>query len=254
MKVSLCASAAKPQYWERLYKSVGNPKCEFEFVFVGPNDPLDPKYGFPKLPDNFKFIKSNVKPSQCFEIAARFAIGDFIMCLFDDAEFYGNNGLDVLLQRFYENIDCENPDAVIISPRYRLNGQDFSHSAHHLFVQNPGVILPIAGLMTRKFFFESGGVDKNFIGVMWDVDLGLRAWEAGGKCVLADVYINELKDSPDSFPSEVWKHDREYLESLWSDHPELYLEKLKRTIPVESFPLNDDLTIKSVGPTFGRWP
>jgi hypothetical protein len=251
VKVSICASAAKPQHWEHLYKSIKPLRdgYSFEFVFCGPISPLDPKFNFPKLPDNLIWIKSDVKPSQCFEIAARASTGDLIMCMFDDAEFIDDGNL----QRLIDIWEQAHDPYCMVTPRYKLNHCDQSYFAHKFFVQDQtGPTLPIAGLIGRGFYFKSGGVDKNFIAVMWDVDLGMRSYEAGSQCIFSDVYINEIKEGPDSFSGEVWAHDRTFLESMWSDHPKQYLVRKSRTQPVESFP-QCILTDCSIGPTINKW-
>ena len=57
--ISIIGTAARPENWLSLYRSLGSDDVSFEIVFVGPNEP---DY---ELPSNFRFIKSNVKPMQC---------------------------------------------------------------------------------------------------------------------------------------------------------------------------------------------
>ena len=65
IKISLIGSAFRTNNWLKIYDSVKKNKIGFEIVYVGPNKP-----DF-QLPDNFRFIQSDVKPVQCIEIAAR---------------------------------------------------------------------------------------------------------------------------------------------------------------------------------------
>ena len=63
--VTIIATAYRTDNWINLYNSFGKPSLvNLEFVFVGPNEP---NY---ELPENFRFIQSDVKPTQCIEIAA----------------------------------------------------------------------------------------------------------------------------------------------------------------------------------------
>jgi len=82
-------------------------------VFVGPNGP-----GFPP-PDNFVFVKSNVKPAQCWEIASRRATGDLLMPLADDLTFTTERPLDRLHNTYMQNED----NKVMVSCRYRPGGE-----------------------------------------------------------------------------------------------------------------------------------
>ena len=79
---SLIAPAIRSDFYKRVYDSVskGN-KIPFEIIFVGNNKPKI------KMPDNFHYIYSNVKPAQCLEIAARNAQGEYLIPLADDEVF-----------------------------------------------------------------------------------------------------------------------------------------------------------------------
>ena len=66
--VSIIATAHRPANWLAICDSFVT-ECKIEFVFVGPNPPVDIR------PENFKYIRSRVKPAQCVEIALRNAVG-----------------------------------------------------------------------------------------------------------------------------------------------------------------------------------
>ncbi|MFH1309190.1 MAG: hypothetical protein ABIH85_00760 [Candidatus Omnitrophota bacterium] len=240
-KIGIVASAHRPKYWMSLYESLGKNNIEFELIFVGPNPP---HY---KLPKNFHFIRSFVKPAQCVEIAVRNTTADFIMDIADDCGFKTSRPLDKLYD-FYKS--C-NSDKVIVSSRMMTNGEDQSHFAHRFHVnENSSFLIPVCGFMSKKFYFSIGGIDKNFIAIMWSLDVAMRVYALGGRVVLSDVYLNEdrSKSMGSNLCGEFWGHDRVLLESLWTTNGKLCLD---RKNPVESFS-DFNLLSASQGPR-GRW-
>ena len=110
--------------------------------------------------------------------------------------------------------------------------------------------MPLCGLMSRNLLMSMGGIDKNFIAIMWDLDIAMRVHALGGDVILSDVFLEEDKDKSagSELCNEFWEHDRGLLESLWTKNGKIHF---CRTKPVESF---DDLNIlkASQGPR-GRW-
>lgn len=239
-KISIAASAHRPQNWMNLYKSIGDNQIDFELVFVGPNPP---DY---ELPKNFRFIRSLVKPVQCVEIAMRNTRADLVMDMADDCEFKTPQPLDKLYQLYQA---C-NSEKIIVSSRMMTNGQDQSHFAHFYGNANPELLIPVCGLMSKKLYRDLGGIDKNFIAIMWPLDMAMRVYAVGGKVVLSDVYLNEdrNKSAGSNLCNEFWKRDKGLFESLWKINGAL---QLKRAKPVEPF---SDVRIleASQGPR-GRW-
>ena len=237
-KISIFATAHRPNNWMDLYKSIGENDVEFELVFVGPNQP---NY---RLPNNFRFIRSLVKPTQCLEIALRNTNADLVIAMADDCMFKGSRPLD----RLYETYKNYNNDKIIISCRYMLNGEDLSESAHFDGINSP--IMPLAGLMSRNLLMNIGGYDKNFIAIQGELDIAMRVHALGGDVILSDVFLEEDlgKSAGSELCNEFWEHDRGLLLSLWTKNGKIHF---CRTKPVESF---DDLNIlkASQGPR-GRW-
>ena len=110
--------------------------------------------------------------------------------------------------------------------------------------------IPICGLMSRNLLMSMGGIDKNFIAIMWDSDIAMRVHALGGDVILSDVFLEEDlgKSAGSELCNEFWEHDRGLLLSLWTKNGKAHLRRAK---PVESF---DDLNIlkASQGPR-GRW-
>lgn len=238
-KISIIAPAHRPQNWMDLYKSIGENDVEFELVFVGPNQP---DY---RLPNNFRFIRSLVKPAQCVEIALRNTTTDLVMNMADDCAFKGSRPLD----RLYETYKNYNNDKIILSCRYTLNGEDQPEESQRFDGMNSPV-MPLCGLMSRNLLMSMGGIDKNFIAIMWDLDIAMRVHALGGDVILSNVFLEEDKDKSagSELCNEFWEHDRGLLFSLWKKNGKIHLRRAK---PVEPF---DDRNIlkASQGPR-GRW-
>ena len=238
-KISIIAPAHRPQNWMDLYKSIGENDVEFELVFVGPNQP---DY---RLPNNFRFISSSVKPAQCSEIALRNTTADLVMNMADDLTFERLRPLD----RLYETYKNYNNDKIILSCRYMLNGEDLSSECAY-FDGTSSPVMPLCGLMSRNLLMSMGGIDKNFIAIMWDLDIAMRVHALGGDVILSDVFLEEDLDkrAGSELCNEFWEHDRGLLFSLWTKNSKNHF---RRTKPVEPF---DDRNIlkASQGPR-GRW-
>ena len=239
--ISIYASAHRPHNWMDLYRSIGHNDVSFEIVFVGPNVP-----DF-ELPDNFKFIKSRTKPTQCVEIAVRNTSADLIMNIADDTEFRTEKPLDILYQAY----KSFNNNKILLSCRYMYHGQDISDAAARFFAgDDSSQIMPLSALMSKKLYYDIGGIDRNFIAIMWDCDIAMRVYAMGGEVILSNVYLDEIESKRHGsiLCREFWSHDRKLLERLWSINKKTHLN---RTKPVEPF---SDLRIleESQGPR-GRW-
>lgn len=241
-EISICGSAHRPQNWMDLYRSIGDNNINFEVIFVGPNNPEF------ELPSNFKFIKSDTKPTQCVEIASRNATADLIMQMADDTEFRTKAPLD----RLYNTYKSYNNDKLILSCRYMLNGEDISDSAHHFFGgDNSSPVTPLSGLMSRKLYRDIGGIDRNFIAVMYEIDISMRVLALGGEVILSDIYVDELrskKSAGSNLCGEFWSHDRKLLENLWSVDRKTHFNRTKPVEPFSDFRILEE----SQGPR-GRW-
>ena len=235
--ISLYGTAINIDMWQRFYASIGENKATFEVIFAGPNDPAF------TLPDNFRHIKTNVKPTQCIEIAARQANADLIMQVPDDVVFTEEHPLDKL----YEAYMHHNNTKLILSCRFVSNGKDMSRTMHRFFVNDStSPIVALSGLMSRQLYTEIGGIDRNFIAVMFCIDIVMRIYALGGTVVLSDIHLNEYHTK--GLYQEFYKYDRALLESLWSLNGKCHFN---RTQPFEPFS-DENILIESQGPK-GRW-
>jgi len=240
-KITLFATAIRPECWMDFYGSIGTNDTPFEVIFVGPNEPHF------KLPFNFKYIKSNVKPAQCAEIACRHAIGDLVMNVSDDCEFRTEHPLDNL----YETYIGYNNEKLILSCRYMQNGIDRSETDHFLFcIDTASPVMPMHSLMSRKLYQEIGGIDRDFIAVFWDLDIAMRVYVFGGTVILSDVYSDEIKGkkADSDLCVEYGGIDRWFLEYLWTYNGKVHFNRSKIVEPFSDYRIIEE----TQGPR-GRW-
>lgn len=239
--VSILASASRPENWMVLYDSIGENDVAFELIFVGPNPPKH------DLPENFKYIRSNVKPAQCFEIASRNASGELLMIVPDDLRFISQHPIDKL----YAAHTTSNNTSPIVSTEY-----NFADGWNRFYAGDSTTpIIPMYWMISAKLWRDLGGVDRRFIAVCWDMDMAMRVLAIGGEVVMADVFVSgeiEMPDKPRSRGSALYRDykatDRVLLDQLWSTDGKVHFN---RSLPVE--PLSDQNIIKRSQEPYGRW-
>jgi hypothetical protein len=217
--VSLFGSSNKPDLWMRMYNSSLKNKSSFQVVLVG-----DVKPDF-ELPNNFKFIYSKVKPSQCYEIAARHCDGKYMNLSGDDL-IYDDYYLDNMI-KFHKNFCDDVGHNNVVCGGLDLQDCGKNRFRHKKYSPWPGRMckgrLPM-GLFIRSDIWQSlGGIDKNFMGMFWHFDIIFRLIENGGaigfnkKCAYKEVnYPNSLKKNNIIALSEsCGYHDKKYLRDLW---------------------------------------
>lgn len=237
--LSIIASAVRTSYWLNFYESISNNiDYPFEIVFVGDKRP---DY---ELPDNFRYIYSEVKPTQCIEIAARNARGKYICDSADDLEF-STNFYNILIRRMDDM-----PMNVALVPMISRNGKVKKGA---LRIKKHDMKSPIVGMITfirRKMWYKLGGLDRNFISVWHNHDLKLRLIEGGGKC----VPINSAVANENDTQSEILlrnvsgNEDQSFLYSCWYKGPTFSKKRLKTFEPY----IDTDLLTVSQGNS-GKW-
>ena len=238
-KISIFCAAIRTNLWEQLYnKTVSENKIPLEFVFVGHNKP-----NF-KLPKNFKFIYSNVKPNQCMQIALMECSADLVVPSADDC-FFSKNAFDLIYEKHNSNED----DKIIYGLSFRRDGVKYPEKGYYF---NPTSLpepakgtplIPLSMLIKKKDIMNLGGFDRNFVfGSL--VDLYLRLMERGKVYEkMQDIYVEEVtintfkkdrisklvariknkyfntsnipKAGPHLYPTVGKKYDVPYLQSLW---------------------------------------
>ncbi|MFW9991918.1 MAG: hypothetical protein ACFFD4_07640 [Candidatus Odinarchaeota archaeon] len=257
--ISCFGPGIRTDYYMRLYESINQSGIPFELIIVG-HEP--PQYS---TPDNFKYIYTTVKPSQCVEIGFRESKYDLVMPVADDEVFHGESVKNIYLKY----VKMNNPRA-LVSYRYVLQGKDISSGllpANRYYVWEPtSPLAPLCPIMSKKTWQAVGGVDRRFIALYWDLDLAMRVFEYAGLPAVEthawladDAFCEEVGQSADGGEHSLYEkygpsHDRIILDSLWTTpgHRGLFSNiHMKRLAPVEPFEDKDLLTVTQ-GPR-GRW-
>ena len=163
---------------------------------------------------------------------------------------------------------------IILTQKTIENGIDVSEE-HHFFrhCKNTPQVCPMA-FMNKKWFFELGGIDRNFCSGQYENDLCLRSFQDGGRIINvpeSKVYLNhdevhgglinkiKYKFGKNSFRSG-YHNDRRYLEECWVkngygtyDEKTLKHGEVSKTrlLPVHPYDYKNILTVAQ-GPA-GRW-
>ena len=266
--VSIIASAIRPEFWISFYENVTqNNSTPIEVVFCG-----DAQYDF-ELPKNFRYIYTEVKPSQCYEIAIRNAKGTFIIVSSDDI-LYNKYHIDNLVYTYLVKSKSEYDIVSSVFPNHALIHNSFygGREMRKNKILDTSHDIPYVSLgvfMKRETFNKIGGSDRRFVGPGLDLDITMRLMEKGGKLYISPYSVLSAKVpnklSKDRFAGMKRDH-KPLLKSFWFKKyrgekidPNLYYTKVvsgmivsrKRLLPVESF-LDENILIESQGPK-GRW-
>ena len=250
LNISIFMAGARPKWWLRLYKSLIQNKCKFEIIIVGPNKP-----NF-SLPNNFRYEHCSFKPTQAYSASSYLSKGELIGYSADDA-VYAPLALDFIWQAYQKY-----GKKTILAQSTIENGKDVT-SEHHFFRHDTTTprMAPMA-FMNREWFWNLGGIDRNFICGQYEQDLVMRAYQDGGsvrniresKVFLKHEethggIINKIKYKlgKNSFRSGYWS-DRRYLEECWVKDGKI---SDKRLLPLHPFNYDNILTVPQ-GPQ-GRW-
>lgn len=246
-KISLVASAARPQWWERLAFSLRMNSTPWELILVGPNEPVI------TLPGNVTYVKASVKPAQCYEIGLRAAKGTLVGWTADDAD-YNNpalrcfNSLDMIWEEYLE---ASNPRLILAMSTYE-DGNNVS-AQHRFFFgeQNTPQMAPF-GFINREWLKDLGGYDRNFICGQSENDVVMRGLADGGEVKLLEevrVYVHHGQCHGDYPFRSGYDADRAFLESCWVN-PDRTISKHR----LKAFQPFTDYELKNINQgAAGRW-
>jgi hypothetical protein len=210
--ISVFGTSNKPFLWKNLYENISSTSQQFEMIFTGPEAPGDWS-----LPSNFKYIKTNVKPSQAQYAASLYTQGEYVLCIADDASV-NDKFLDIMLNKFLKYAGKIGHNRIVMAPEFYDEGRRFGHP----FIRSGSCKGPNCslngGLLTKAFSDEMGGFDRDFIAAYAQIDLAMRMWEYGG--VLYKTNKAEIREKNYSAlricgNRTVKKHDRPLLTKLW---------------------------------------
>ncbi len=239
---SLIAPAIRPKFYERVYNSISfDNNIPFEIIFVGHKKPDK------KMPDNFHYIFTKVKPSQSLEIAARNASGDYLIPVSDDLLFS-----DGFLKNTLKYIEEKGKD-VFITYRLAIDGEMKDDWIYLLSVKKHKkspiryTRLGASGAFDRKIWHELGGVDKRFYYAFTDSDIQFRYRETRDFFITPDCWINESRDAHkgSARASKIIniQHERSLFNKLWVKDDKFVGKRLEKVIPFD----DKDILIKNQG-------
>lgn len=246
IKYSLVSPAIRTENWLKIYQSVISKNSKFEIIFAGPRKP-----NF-KLPSNFRYISTNVKPAQCWEILYEEARGKYVMNVGDDLIFRTNNPLDKL----DEELDLIKDKKILLGLTYKFRGID--QTKHQTFKinndQDSSPLLPLSPPLKKELWYKYGRFDSRFICTLMEADFFLRMVNDGYKVINSKVLVTEDKILEDNrkMSRDYMRIDRKLMLKLWTykiDNKEFFSKG--RNEPVKHF---EKKTIydKSEKPA-GRW-
>ncbi len=232
-KISVFGPAIRTERWLSIYKNIcqGND-IGIEIVFCGN---VKPSFDLPK---NFIFIYSEVKPSQCAQIALKYTTSEIVSLIGDDCIF-SKNYFDNLYESYIKDKSC------IYGGAFKRNNIFYKKKDYMLLHEiSDSPFFPLSPLLSKKEIMSLGGIDKNYIAVMWHEDLLMRIiTNYNKKCKILDksvcyeetiqdlsffrrLYIKYLsrmiskkyiKPGANLFLKYGTDHDLPYLKSCWID-------------------------------------
>jgi len=252
MKIGIYCTSTRPHLWSRLCASLSHNDVDWNLCITGPCPPNG------DLPENVKYIQTNVKPPQCNFIAANNTEGDYIMYVTDDL-WFSNNALDNMIQ-----IAIQQPKSMvgIIYPSNFLIPTTRPIDPPHLFITEfpwktstltaQTVTLsfpfPLFPLMSREDF-NNIGIDKNFIGALWDIDMVFEHISRGGTTKIYDKgFVYDIANHLGDLAFSVGDHTK--LVDMWFKDNKL---TSKRKVNIDPIIYNDTVLTVSQGPSLNCW-
>ena len=243
MEIGVYCTSIRPHLWGDLFESLSKNDVDYNICMAGPCPPIEP------LPGNVKYIQTNVKPPQCWFIAANNTKGDYVINITDDARF-SPGCLDSLL-----NI-IQKEKKVIVSPTY-INAENPYQLVLEWIDGKPSKFIqlvspcPIYGLMKREDF-NSTGIDKSFIGAWWDTDQALEFISNGGKTVIDDKSTStDIKSFETCHLALLNCGDYDNLLNIWTNDRKTL--RSQRLTPIDKLIYDDTVLTVSQGPKLVFW-
>jgi hypothetical protein len=201
--ISIFATSIRPYLWARAYETFKRSTTRpFEVVFTSPYDKIV------VLPDNFRVIKTGVKPSQALEAAARACKGDLIMGTTDDL-IYESGALDLMADA------VESAEKTLASAQYWVDGRN-EHCYHEGGAVGVPGLTPLCPMMRARDWRDAGGTDPIFCCSYGYDDLVVRLQMDHWKTVLVDRRVTEVKGESDLWNSS-GNVDLQIIRALWCD-------------------------------------
>ena len=226
-------------------------KLNIEIIFVGVIDK-------PDIPDNFKWIKvsNNIKPVQCSQIGMYHAIGETVSICADDQTFSkyawdeaysiykkSNNYKTIVGLNWFE-LESENDNTID------------NFKSYLPLCKFGDIQLPTGdSIISKKFFMELKGFDRNYIRQQYERDFFLRAILAGANIQFAEH--GSVFEYQSNHP--VSKYMGTNIESVPIDFErekdkwKIEDNKLIQCLKTDFFEFNNTIYTINQGQTFGKW-
>lgn len=235
--LSIICKSRRPQLWQNFYKMFETKNKDFEIIFIGP---YKPKFVLPK---NSKFIHSIVKPPQCTEIAYSIARGDYLMEMGDDL-FLKIDANPT--EKIYDIINNYSDENFLITHKCYSHGDEITQKSPEL----NNMLVPWSPVFSKKIYKQTGGIDRRFIAVMFEVDLYLRMLQLGCKVINSGLIFEEKirKRTEPSLYNDYAKKDKDLFKKLWFKNEKLNIN-IQRKLSPYSF---EKINLVSQDPK-GKW-
>lgn len=202
--ISIFAPAIKTLFWEELHRILSTSSIDFEIVYAGFKSPTF------ILPQNFKFILTDVTPAQAAHIAFSQTVGEYVIFMPDDM-VPEHDFLDLMLGTILKH----DQEKTVVTPYYskkQINTKKFTFPEG----PTPGYgIYPTVPMLCRKIFMELGGIDRRFINIGFGVDIALRLCALGGTIVRCHTWVCEMPGMKYRRLCKRSKEDGILLDHLW---------------------------------------
>jgi len=246
IKFSIISPAIRTENWLKIYNSVISDNISFEMIFAGPRKP-----NF-KLPRNFKYIKTNVKPAQCWEILYKKARGKYIMNIGDDYIFKTEKPLKILSRE----LSSIKEKKILLGLRYIFRNIDQTKMLTIKINNNEteSELLPMSPPLKKKLWYKYGRFDSRFICTLMDGDFFLRMVKDGYKVKHSAVIISEEEKLEDNrkMSRDYMRLDQKLIIKLWTKKVKDKLIFTKeRNEPVKNYKTKTLMAISEE--PCGRW-
>lgn len=237
MKISIICSSRRPRLWKKFHSQLHSDKVDYEILFIGP---FKPSFILPK---NCKFIHTIVKPSQCSEIGFREASGEYLLGPLGDDLISKKNKIVEDLVKF---INQQKDDLFLLSTQVVSYGETLVKPS----IEFNNLTIPHSPVFSKRIYNLVGGIDKNFIAVMYEVDLYLRMMQIGCKVYHSEISFFEIERSilEPTLYGDYSKADKELFNNLWRTN-NCFNFKTKRLVNNFS---SKNIIVESQGPS-GKW-
>ena len=230
----------------RVYRTL-QTNLDMEIIYIGPVNYLadDSLVSIPH-----RFIVSPVKSVQCCQIGMYLARGETVSLLADDV-WVSPYVWDEAYVLYKESNDYK----TIVSMNWWEDRPTSLGDRGNFkkFLVRFGIQLPSSYcVMSRKFFWELGGYDSNFIKRSWDLDFFLKAIKNGATvkyCTDDSPGKGAIESIDGPWGSEI-SGDTALYEAKWAMED----GKLVQKIEDRPFEFNDTIYTVSQGARDSRWP